>query len=301
MSASPCASNAGRRRAFALTGAAYATAVAAAAVSIIWGTAPAAQHPIMQAAIADGVATLVIFGFSFGFRNSSLYDPYWSVAPPCLGLMWWWLLGDVADPRAWLVMGVVLCWAVRLTCNWARGWQGLAHEDWRYAALKARLGALYWPVSLLGIHLFPTVLVFLGCLPLYFVLSAPAAALNGLDAAALLVAVAAIWLEARADRELARFRANRESPRALLDSGVWAWCRHPNYLGEIGLWLALALFGWAAGAVSAWNFAGFAAMILLFELVSIPMIEAKLVAAKPGYAAYRRRTFRLLPLPGRKT
>ena len=45
---------------------------------------------------------------------------------------------------------------------------------------------------------------------------------------------------------------------------------------------------------------GFVAMVALFELVSIPMIEKKLLAAKPGYEAYRRSTFRLLPFSALK-
>ncbi len=41
-------------------------------------------------------------------------------------------------------------------------------------------------------------------------------------------------------------------------------------------------------------------MVALFEVVSIPMIEEKLLAAKPGYEAYRRSTFRLLPFSALK-
>ena len=39
------------------------------------------QSPLLQAAFADIAATIVIFAFSSVFRNSSFYDPYWSVAP----------------------------------------------------------------------------------------------------------------------------------------------------------------------------------------------------------------------------
>ena len=38
-------------------------------------------------------------------------------------------------------------WAVRLTWNWARGWTGLGHEDWRYVDIRSATGALYWPAS----------------------------------------------------------------------------------------------------------------------------------------------------------
>lgn len=253
------------------------------------------HHPLTQAAVADGIAMVVVFGFSAGFRNSSFYDAYWSVAPPCLGLGWWWMLGQSLEPRAWMAITIVCCWAIRLTMNWAHGWTGLQHQDWRYGNLQRQLGALYWPVSFSGIHLMPTLLVFLGCLPLYFVVAAPSAPLNLLDGLAVGVAVAAIWIETQADLELHRFRRQRESARDVLTTGVWRWCRHPNYLGEIGFWLALALFAGAAGVASVWAYAGVLAMLVLFEFISIPMIEKKLVEAKPEYRAYCQRTFRLLP------
>lgn len=43
-------------------------------------------HPLLIALAADVVATLVVFGFSLAFDNSSFYDPYWSVAPVPLAI-----------------------------------------------------------------------------------------------------------------------------------------------------------------------------------------------------------------------
>jgi len=91
-------------------------------------------------------------------------------------------------------------------------------------------------------------------------------------------------------------RAVRSSRAEVLDSGLWAWCRHPNYLGEIGFWIALFLFGVAAwGGVYPWSWLGPVSMAALFVGISIPMIERKLDADKPAYAAYRRRTRMLIP------
>ncbi len=74
-------------------------------------------------------------------------------------------------------------------------------------------------------------------------------------------------------------------------------CRHPNYLGEIGFWFSVYFFGYAAlGHGDPWMEAGPVAMVLLFVIVSMPMIEKKLTEAKPGYEAYRKSTFALLPL-----
>ncbi len=248
--------------------------------------------------IADVLATVVIFTFSFLFRNSSFYDPYWSLAP--IALAFTFLFHDEgAQPlRQTVVLILTIVWGVRLTGNWAYGWRGLAHEDWRYLELKAATGRFWWPVSFLGIHLFPTLIVFLGCLSMYPAVSAGGQPLNLIDALALLVTAAAVWLETRSDIELHRFRRLRKSEGEFLATGVWAWCRHPNYLGEIGFWTGLFLFGYAArGNTDDYISAGPLAMILLFLFVSIPMIDRKLVRDKPGYEDYRKTAFALLPFP----
>lgn len=253
-------------------------------------------HPLVQLLIANVVATLVVFGFSVAFKNSSFYDPYWSVAPIVIAGYFVWLGSDARLARQVLVFLLVLIWGIRLTANWLHGWRGLAHEDWRYVSLKEQSGILWWPLSLVGIHMLPTILVFAGCVALYPALVLGDRGLNWIDGVASAVGAASVYLEYRADAELHRFRANRASAAEVLKTGVWSWCRHPNYLGEIGFWISLYLFGLAAIEGSyAWTNIGPAAMVLLFVFVSIPMIEHKLAEEKPGYRDYQAATFALLP------
>ncbi len=261
----------------------------------------AGHAPIVVVGAADVVATIVVFGFSVAFDNSSFYDPYWSVAPIAIagGLA---VQGSGAElGRRVLVVALLGLWGVRLTWNWARGWGGLRHEDWRYVDLRKKNGRAYWVVSFLGIHFFPTVLVFLGCLPLFTALGTSARPLGPLDAVAALVLLGATVLEAVADEQLRAFRRNKTTDGAICDVGLWAWSRHPNYLGEIGVWVGVALFGFAAGDGSiARTWGGAAAMIFLFTVVSIPMIERRSRERRPAWGDYVRRTSMLLLWPPRR-
>lgn len=282
---------------------AYGVALVVAILTVLWRAA-LADGLLLQAAWADVAATLVVFGFSYWFRNSSFYDPYWSVVPPILLLFWWWQAPPIAAEgvvRLLLMALLTFWWAARLTHNWARGWHGLEDEDWRYGQLQETTGAFYWLVSLLGIHLFPTVWVFIGCLPFYLAsgASGSVADLGWLDGLGLLVGCAAIWIERQADNELRVFRASRESRAQLLRTGVWAWCRHPNYLGEIGFWLSLALFGAAAVTGVWWVWLGPVVMVVLFAGITIRMIETHLAQSKPDYPAYQQQTPMLIPRPWR--
>ena len=191
-------------------------------------------------------------------------------------------------------------WALRLTWNWARGWSGLGHEDWRYVDMRQSSGGLYWPgASLFGIHLFPTVVVFLGCLPLWPALASGARPLGLLDALAGACALGGVALELFADNQLRRFRLAGPPPGSTLESGLWAWSRHPNYLGEILFWIGLALFGLAAAGFVWWAWLGALAMIAMFRFASLPMIEKRMLARRPGYAERQRRVSMLLPWPPR--
>lgn len=286
----------GRARAFLLVLIAYHAAVL---VALVVALARWPEHPIALAAEADLAATLVVFYFSFAFGNSSFYDPYWSVAPIAIAL-YWSLAGEpgaaVAE-RELLALSCVVVWGVRLTWNWARGWGGLAHEDWRYVDIRAWSGRLYWPASLVAIHLAPTAIVFLGCLPLWPALAAGARPLGALDALAAGLCLAGTGLELVADGQLRRFRAASPPPGAILESGLWAWSRHPNYLGEILFWIGLAVFGLAAAGFVWWAWLGAAAMVLMFRFASLPLIERRMLARRPRYAERQRRVSLLIPWP----
>lgn len=256
-----------------------------------------APRPVWQLALsADIAATFAVFAFSAAFRNSSFYDAYWSVAPPVIFAYWFVTATPDGVENLWASVGagaVIAWWAIRLTGNWARGWNGLQHEDWRYVALQTQLGAWYWPVSLLGIHLFPTLVVFVGCLPLLVVFEGQDA--NPFIAGiALVVGLASVWLERRADNELHAFRRLDHPPDTILKTGVWRWCRHPNYLGELGFWLSIALFAAATTPSATWIWISPATVLALFLVVSIPMIERRL-ADKRGYDTHRSASFALLP------
>lgn len=246
---------------------------------------------------ADVAATVVVFGFSVWFKNSSFYDAYWSVAPIIMALTLLVAAEGGNLTRELMVLALVSLWGIRLTWNWGYGWSGLDHEDWRYGRLQEQTGIFYWLVSFLGIHMFPTIIVFVGCIPLFPVFDTDTP-LNLWDALAALITLSAIALEAEADRELHRFRATRRSSREILQSGVWAWCRHPNYLGELGFWFGLFLFGCGAlnGESTDLMKLGPISMLLLFVIISIPMIDTKLVESKPGYEELKKRSFALIPL-----
>ncbi len=283
-----------RTRAFLIVVVAYVLAgVAAVGVGLWLRAAP----PIVVVGLADLAATIVIFIFSVITRNSSMYDPYWSVAPVPIALYWLAQPGSdgFANPRHVLIFVLVCVWALRLTGNWVLQWRGLEHEDWRYRDIQHQMGTWYWPVSFLGIHLMPTVLVFLGSLALWPTLSDRNAGLSWLDVLAALVTLSAVLIEGTADIQMSRFRRAPDYAERIVPPGLWSVSRHPNYFGEVLFWWGLYLFVPLAYPGFWWVIVGPLSIFVLFLSTSVPLMERHLRARHPSYVEYQRRVSAFFP------
>lgn len=270
-----------------IVAAAYVVAFAAGYLTL---RLPLHLRPVLELALADTVATVVIYAFSVRFRNSSFYDAYWSVAPPVFLVFWFLAAHGNGDPiRQILVATAVLLWAVRLTANWARHWPGIQHQDWRYTMLKKDGGFKAFAADFFGIHLFPTFMVFMGCLPLWPAMTTGVRDINLLSIAAFGVCLAGTCISFLADEQLRTFKQRNTDPQAFMQSGIWSWSRHPNYFGEWLFWVGIFLFGVAADPSSWWTGIGVLLMLGMFVFASVPMMEKRMEQKRPHYAGYRKR------------
>lgn len=277
--------------------------IIAGCVALGVGHSLSGRHPLLIAGVSDIAATAVVFFFSVLLNNSSVYDPYWSVAPIPIALFFAFRAasGRTDAVRLSVILILVCAWGGRLTYNWLSGWRGLAHEDWRYVNIRNKTGRAYWPASFMAIHMIPTISVFLGCLSLYASLSRSVNSFGTLDFIAAAVTSAAIWVEARADRQLRRFKLTQKDTSKVLSTGIWAFTRHPNYFGEIVFWWGLFLFSVSAAPALWWAAVGPVAITMLFFFISIPWMEKHMKERRPGYDDYRGRTSVLIPWFTRKT
>lgn len=122
----------------------------------------------------------------------------------------------------------------------------------------------------------------------------------GYTVAGFVMWVVGFGIEVVADRQKSRFRERTENRDRFIAEGLWAWSRHPNYVGEIVLWFGIAVI--AFPALSGWQYATlvspFFVWFLLTRVSGVPMLEAK-AEAKWGddeaYRAYRDSTPVLFP------
>jgi len=256
------------------------------------------EHMFISTAVLTAAATAVIFVFSVIFSDVSVYDPYWSVAPVVM------LLACMVKYRLWnvnafILLGLICLWSVRLTANWYAVYPGLGREDWRYAAYRIKCSpALFQFISLTGFHFVPTAVVYGGMTGAFLAAREPE--FCPLSVFGIAVMAGGILLEYVSDTSIHRFLREHRGERRTCDTSVWKYSRHPNYLGEMTFWTGLYLY-FATCAPDKWYLGlGFLTIILLFLFVSIPMMEKHNSERRADYAEYKKRTSPLLLLPPKK-
>lgn len=241
--------------------------------------------------IADVAATIFVFVFSVILKNASVYDPYWSVQP--IVIIAGYALTSNITPATLLLIISIVYWGIRLTGNWAYVFGGLNHQDWRYTKFENETGRLYPFINFTGIHMVPTLIVYLTTLPAVFVIRQELRANIG-SFIGMVVCVGAATLQLVADTQMQKYR--KSGQHGLIRTGLWKYARHPNYLGEILMWWGIAIQAVSVMPSHWWFVAGALANTILFFSVSIPLAD-KRQSAKPGYAEYKAGTRSLLPIP----
>lgn len=260
------------------------------------------QETLLRFLYADLVMTVAAYVFSLIKGNSSVYDPYWTVIP-FFFIIQWFVYFSGADWRIyqWIAAIVVSVWSWRLTLSWARGFPGWHHEDWRYVNFRKQFGKFFQPINFLAIHLYPTLIVFLGMWPLFYVFDFGNISNPSLFYAGAVIALLGVWFEFKADNQLDTFRKRENKKKEdILNTGIWAYSRNPNYLGEILFWFGLVGMGFAFNAP--WYTAlGSIGMLLMFLFASIPMKEKQMMKNRPeAFLKYKSEVSMIIPMTPKK-
>jgi steroid 5-alpha reductase family enzyme len=233
-------------------------------------------------------------------KNASLYDPYWSILPPVLFIFTLIQFPEYFSIASLLMVVVISLWSIRLTYNWAKLWTGFDEMDWRYVNFKENHPKSYILINLFGIQLMPTLIVFAQVyVGISFMMHQDS--LNLIIILGSLIILSSTCIQYIADSQMQAFKKRNKGKKMLIDEGLWRYSRHPNYFGEIMVWWGLYIMYF--GAVKQLDLLVIAPIImtLLFNYISIPLMENKILSTRPSYEAYQQKVSKLLFLPRKET
>jgi steroid 5-alpha reductase family enzyme len=251
-------------------------------------------NPVLAMLIADIFMTFIIFLIGSVIKNASLYDPYWSVIPPFIAIIWMIYYFQTINLASILLLIAILFWSLRLTINWWKNWRGFKFQDWRYDSLKEKNEKIYPLTNFIGIHLIPTLVVYVQMINVYKILQD--SDVNIVFILGFISAIIAPIIQYISDKQMYEFRIKNSGQKKTINIGIWRYSRHPNYFGEILFWLGIFIMYFANIMSLDINILYPISMILLFLFISIPMMEKKL-KNRPGYVEYQNKVSVLIPFP----
>ncbi|MBL88628.1 MAG: hypothetical protein CMD80_03985 [Gammaproteobacteria bacterium] len=241
------------------------------------------------------ISTIFIYFFSVALKNSSLYDPFWSVAPIPI-VLYLMAYFDQSFILNFLVVMPIIIWSFRLTFNFLINWDGFVHEDFRYVDLKNTNYVKAEIINLFGIHLIPTLIVNLSLYPIIYIFTSNEVN-YGLLFFASMFTILAVILETVADYQMREFKKDTNNAKKTMKYGLWKYSRHPNYFGEALFWFGIYFMGLSSAIMPLWLIVCPIIMLMLFVFISCPLMDARSLKKRDDYKDYMATTSQLLILP----
>jgi steroid 5-alpha reductase family enzyme len=228
------------------------------------------------------------------YKNVTLVDSLWGLGFVLIA----WISFGLSEGymgRKILIVVVTTAWGLRLSAhlawrNWGKG------EDPRYGSWRRASGESFWIISLFKVFLLQALFLWVIALAVqYGQIPAQPAHLTWLDFLGVIIWLIGFGFESVSDWQLARFKADAANRGKVMDRGLWAYSRHPNYFGESVVWWGIFLIALSTPN-SGWTvISPLVITAVLLKMTGIPLMEKTIVDTRPDYRDYSRRTPAFIP------
>lgn len=252
-------------------------------------------------ALAVGIAYLIqwiVFIPSYLMRTEKYFDITGSITYISVALLSV-VFSRKFDARTLLILALVVTWAARLGIFLFNRVK-VAGEDKRFLEIKKSFPRFLSVWTIQGLWVTFTLAAALAAIT-----SRQSIALDAFAAIGSLLWIAGFAIEVAADLQKSKFKANPDNKGKFIRSGVWAWSRHPNYFGEIALWIGVAII--TLPVLKGWQWLTLMSPIfvtvLLTRISGVPILENRADEKWGGqadYEDYKKNTPVLIPSLFRK-
>lgn len=194
---------------------------------------------------------------------------------------------------------LISIWGIRLSLHIHTRNKGKT-EDYRYLAWRTEWGKWFYLRSYLQVYILQGFLLFLIVFPVLITNQNVISSSIGLfEIIGILVWLCGFYFEVVGDSQLARFIKNPLNKGKLMQEGLWAYTRHPNYFGEVVMWWGIWIISLNASGSLAGIIGPVTITFLILKVSGIPMLEKKM-QEHSDFAEYKKRVSMFIPLPPRK-
>lgn len=196
---------------------------------------------LLFCALAALVYFAAVMGLSLRMRNHSLVDIFWGPGFVLVAVISYLASAHAGgDPiRRAVVLALTAIWGLRLAGYLAK--RNIGHgQDPRYTALLSRCEGGFVGYVLRTVYLPQAAVMYVVSLPVQIAMY-ERNPLGILGAAGVVVWTVGFLFETVGDAQLARFKNDPANTGLVMDRGLWAWTRHPNYFGDVCVWTGLWL------------------------------------------------------------
>ncbi len=240
----------------------------------------------------------LIFIPSYIYQTEHYFDLIGSISYISIVLFTFLALNNL-DVRSILIGLLIMVWAVRLgSFLFIRVKRD--GKDNRFTVMKTKFWWFLFTWTIGGLWVFITMAAGLAAMT-----SAKVVPLGWFALIGIFLWLEGFLVEVVADHQKNRFRSKKENQGRFINEGLWSFSRHPNYYGEITLWLGIAFI--AFPVLQGWQLLTLISPIFVYILLTrisgVTMLERradKKWGDDPEYQRYKETTSSLIPMFKRK-
>lgn len=217
-----------------------------------------------------------IFIYAQVLKNNSIVDIGWGMGF-VIGSWVTLLITENPTLLSYLVVGFITIWGVRLSVRlFRRNWS--KPEDFRYAQWREEWGKNVVITAFFRVFMIQALINFIVGSAAYSIIRYNAFS-NGIDSifayGGLLIALIGLFFEVVGDEQLRKNieENKRKGTKTLIQTGLWSITRHPNYFGEILIWVGLYLVGFTLLFTESVHPLYYALLVISPLLMSVVLIK----------------------------
>jgi steroid 5-alpha reductase family enzyme len=246
---------------------------------------------LLFAIISIGL-NVMLFIPAYVYKTDKLTDISYALTFVVIALISYWLGGY--DVKKIVLLALVLTWAVRLGYFLLNRIHKMNKDD-RFDGIRESF------LGFLGFWLLQGITVFILSSPIFIFMTQTELPFNNDYVWGTVIAFMGLVIESIADRQKSIFKENPKNSDQWIESGLWKYIRHPNYLGELMVWIGVYLFTMPYLNIQ-YNIIALSSPIFIFLMLryvsGIPLLEKRYKQKfkdNPQYSKYVERTGRFIP------